>query len=77
LQWLELLPAEHNTITRTWAQLGETIKDAARSQALIQLKTHYCDKHRCTDCQIGHAVIAEPPVLWERAYSSPAGMPAT
>jgi hypothetical protein len=57
LQWLVELQAEKNHILRGWAARGMTVKDAAGSQALLELKKEYCDKRRCLDCAIGRQLL--------------------
>jgi hypothetical protein len=57
LEWLALLPAEKNTITRHFSLLGVTPKNAMQSQALLQLKKFYCDKKQCLHCNIGHQLL--------------------
>jgi len=58
LRWLEELPAEENHILRGWSALGIKPKNAFYSQALLQLKTIYCDKKRCLYCAIGNVLLA-------------------
>ena len=50
---LEQLPAERNYITRCWECAGIKAAHAADSQALIQLRQHYCDGKDCLRCQFG------------------------
>ncbi len=50
---LEDLPAERNYITRSWERAGLTVTHAADSQALIRLRTHYCDRKDCLRCRFG------------------------
>ena len=57
LQWMEQIPAEKNTITKGYAALGVTIKTAMDSQALIQLKNHYCNHKRCLECAVGNKIL--------------------
>jgi hypothetical protein len=57
LQLLEGLPPESNTIVDDWANLGQNAHSAAQSQALLHLKTHYCDARRCLECAIGTAIL--------------------
>ncbi len=57
LQWLTETAAEKNNITKEWQQLQIASKDAYHSQALIELKTQYCDKKRCLDCAVGNALL--------------------
>lgn len=54
--WYETAP-ENNVITRQWAGAGIGSNTAADTQALIQLKKEYCDRNRCLDCRIGHAML--------------------
>ena len=57
LRWLEELPPEDNHITRGWSLLGIKPNNAFHSQALLQLKTMYCDKKRCLHCAIGNDLL--------------------
>jgi hypothetical protein len=57
LRWLEETEAENNVITRGWEVLGAENEHAFDSQALLQLKTHYCDYRRCLDCAIGCSLL--------------------
>ncbi len=51
---LTQLPAENNFIIRQWKTCGLTVKSAADSQALIQLKREYCDRMDCLRCRFGY-----------------------
>ena len=55
---LESIPSEKNAIIDNWKVLHVSSKSAFDSQALIQLKTQYCDAHRCLSCQIGNEIIS-------------------
>ena len=57
LQWLSETGAEKNSIINGWQQLGIAPEDAYQSQALIELKTQYCDKKKCLDCAVGNALL--------------------
>ena len=57
LELMEALPAESNTILDGWHDLGVTARHAYQSQALIHLKTRYCDVKRCLECAIGNAIL--------------------
>jgi hypothetical protein len=59
LDWLETLPPEENQIIENWKALGMIAQSGAESQALLQLKNHYCDKQRCLDCKIGHNILQQ------------------
>ncbi len=43
LHYLESLPAENNKVSRLFGQLGRKSTNALQSQALLQLKSNYCD----------------------------------
>jgi hypothetical protein len=57
LKWLEEMPAENNAITREFVKLQVSNKTAFDSQALIELKTRYCDKRMCLDCAAGNYLL--------------------
>ena len=54
---LEQLKAENNYIIRIWSDCGLLVKNAADSQALIQLKKQYCNRHDCLRCRIGYEYL--------------------
>ncbi|SFC60412.1 Protein of unknown function [Parapedobacter composti] len=54
---LENLKAEDNAIIRRFSALGVQAGQAAESQALLQMKTYYCDKRKCLDCGMGLQLI--------------------
>ena len=53
LDLLRQLPAEQNYIIRQWKECRLEVNNAADSQALIQLKRQYCDRHDCLRCNFG------------------------
>lgn len=57
LRWLDELKAEKNHVTRQWQRYGMTIQTALQSQALLQIKREYCDRHRCLQCKIACEVF--------------------
>ena len=57
LELARALPPEDNHITRVFANAGLKPQNALESQAMIQLKTNYCDLRRCLHCSVGHTVI--------------------
>jgi hypothetical protein len=63
MDWLEQLDTEENRITRSFEKLGLVIKNAWDSQALLELKTGYCDLRRCLDCAIGNAILVPNSIL--------------
>lgn len=54
---LEQLAAETNTITNMWKAYGLNSKTSFDSQALIQLKTQYCQEFQCLRCVIGNEIM--------------------
>jgi hypothetical protein len=44
-------------LLESWSALGANARNAFQSQALIQLKTRYCDEKRCLECAIGGAIL--------------------
>ena len=63
MKLLEQVPAEDNTIIRQWKLLGQSIHNAADTQALIHLFQNFCQPHRCIHCEVGQLVF-------EQAYTA-------
>jgi hypothetical protein len=59
ISWLENTAAESNAITRGFEALGVKNRSAFDSQALIELKTCYCNDRRCLQCAIGNAILGK------------------
>ena len=59
LDILEGLKSEKNSILDKWSANGIKSNDARESQALLQLKTEYCDQKRCLDCPIGYKLLTQ------------------
>ncbi|MBO9202214.1 MULTISPECIES: DUF2851 family protein [Niastella] len=57
LNWLDELDPEVNAITNSFTDLGIVNKSACDSQALLELKGHYCDVKRCLDCAMGNTLL--------------------
>ena len=57
LRLLESLPPEGNAVIRTFTDAGLAVRNAADSQALLQLRREYCDRGRCLSCRIGFCLI--------------------
>ncbi|MFP4845486.1 DUF2851 family protein [Winogradskyella sp. PE311] len=53
------LKLEKNSIISKFLDLKSVEKTALSSQALLQLKNHYCDKNRCLQCSVGNSLIAK------------------
>jgi hypothetical protein len=59
--WLEELSAEVNSITKGFSRLELLVHSAFDSQALIELKTQYCDHKHCLKCAVGNALLRSTP----------------
>ncbi len=57
LELLSQLSAEKNYISRGFMELGKKAENALESQAMIELKQHYCDFKKCLHCNIGLSVL--------------------
>ncbi len=49
---------EQNSIIEKFNSIRPMATTCMQSQALIQLKTNYCDKNKCLQCAIGNALIS-------------------
>lgn len=58
LNLLEILKAEHNSITQKYLDAGVKVENGFYSQALIQLHHQYCMKKKCMHCGIGIKLIS-------------------
>ncbi len=58
IELLQTIPAEDNVILRKWAELGWAPLNAGESQALLELKSNYCDQRRCLECAIGCQLLS-------------------
>lgn len=56
---LERIPAEKNARVNPWTIQGVPVENAFDSQAIIELKTTYCDESRCAECWLGRSAIRE------------------
>lgn len=63
------IPAENNTIIRQWRALGQRVRSAADSQALLHLFQHYCQHERCIHCEVGSIVFLDR-VAVDRSFHS-------
>ncbi|MET0467007.1 MAG: DUF2851 family protein [Chitinophagaceae bacterium] len=59
LRWLLHLPAEANTVMEGFRTLGVELSTAFDSQAMLELKSQYCNQRRCLDCAVGHVILAK------------------
>ena len=56
---MEQIAPENNTIVRQWRVLGQTIKNAADTQALLHLYQNYCQHHECINCEVGYQIFQD------------------
>ncbi len=59
LRFLDQLPGESNTIIKKWESLGMGVRTAFNTQALIELKTNYCNHKKCLECAIGNDLLKQ------------------
>lgn len=57
LQWLEETAAENNTIIKGFKNMNIDCRNGYDTQALIEMKTQYCDKRRCLECAVGNFLL--------------------
>ncbi|OQP49720.1 hypothetical protein A4H97_27900 [Niastella yeongjuensis] len=69
LNWLDELEPEMNAITHCFSELGIVNKSACDSQALLELKGHYCDAKKCLDCAIGNALLKRSVTVYMETYA--------
>ncbi len=51
------LSSEKNNIISAFDKLKKVSKSSLQSQALIQLKTEYCNKNKCLKCVVGNSIL--------------------
>ena len=52
------ITSEKNNIIKAFNNLKKVSNSSLHSQALIQLKSEYCDKNKCLQCAIGNSLIS-------------------
>ncbi|HPT13544.1 MAG TPA: DUF2851 family protein [Bacteroidales bacterium] len=57
VELLNSVDGETNSIIKKWNQLGMNVNSAAQTQALIELKTQYCNGKKCLSCSIGNVLL--------------------
>jgi len=57
MDWLKALPAEKNIVIGRWKSLYVMCRHAGDSQALLELKKHYCDQKNCLQCAVGKNIL--------------------
>ena len=57
LSLMSQIAAENNTIIRQWRVLGQEVRNAADTQALLHLYQNYCQHHECINCEVGYKIF--------------------
>lgn len=57
VQWLAQVTPEQNHVTSQWKSFSVTNYNAMDSQALLELKTRYCDQRLCLRCAVGNQLL--------------------
>jgi len=57
LTCLEKMKPERNSIIKSWIESGVGVKSAYCSQSLLHLKSEYCDRYKCLECELGNRII--------------------
>lgn len=52
------IPSEDNSIVKKFNSLKKVSTNSYQSQALLELKSEYCDKNRCLQCAVGNAILS-------------------
>ena len=60
---MEQIAPENNAIVRQWRVLGQTIHNAADTQALLHLYQNYCQHHECINCEVGNRIFQDRQLL--------------
>ncbi|MBK8339124.1 MAG: DUF2851 family protein [Flavobacteriales bacterium] len=68
---LEQMPAERNSVTDQWAVLGLKAGNAARGQALLELRNVYCTPRKCLLCGVGRHLMRNVPPLAPEIHFPP------
>ena len=56
---MEKIAPENNTIVRQWRMLGQEVRSAADTQALLHLYQNYCQPHECINCEVGYQIFLD------------------
>lgn len=57
LEMLYSIEGEKNARIHPFRELGLKIPDAATAQALLELRSHWCDHRKCLHCTVGNQVL--------------------
>ena len=68
LEELHGLKGEENNIIKRYADAGFIISTAGSSQAILELKSNYCDTKKCMDCILGNKILKRETYNTERHF---------
>lgn len=54
---LRLLPAESNSKIKKWNKIGVKARNAAESQALLEIFDDFCSRKKCLSCEVGNQIL--------------------
>ena len=57
LNLLESIQGENNSVIKKWKGIGMETGTAFNTQALLELKSSYCDAKKCLSCSIGSSLL--------------------
>ncbi len=57
INFLSRLPAEKNAVISRWEKAGVKAESALDSQALLQLRSAYCQQKQCLHCRVGMKIV--------------------
>ena len=57
MELMEQIAPEDNTVIRQWRMLGQQVRNAADTQALLHLYQNYCQHHECVNCEVGYRIF--------------------
>ncbi len=57
INWISQIKSESNKITQEFSSVGIIPENAMQSQALLQLKSNYCNRKHCLRCRFGHTIL--------------------
>ena len=63
LALMERIAPEDNTIVRLWRTLGQQVKNAADTQALLHLYQNYCQHQECINCEVASRIFEAKQLL--------------
>jgi hypothetical protein len=59
LDLMAQIAPENNTVIRQWKMLGQEVRNAADTQALLHLYQNYCQNHECINCEVGFLIFEQ------------------